>query len=168
MVKIVITGPESSGKTTLAQALSRHYATPWVPEYSRDYLNKLGHEYQEEDLLKIAQEQVKREDAAAQKQPRLLICDTSLIVIKVWSEYVYGRCHPWILQQIALRPIDLHLLCSPDIPWEPDPLRENPSDRDDLFQRYQQALQNQPTVVVRGDREERMAQARNAINPLFS
>lgn len=168
MVKVVITGPESSGKSTLAQALAEHYQAPWVPEYSRDYLNELDRKYEEKDLLTIAQGQVQREDDFAQKQPGLLICDTSLVVLKVWSEYVYNHCHPWILQQIESRFVDLYLLCSPDIPWEPDPLRENPSDRDVLFTMYQHSLEGKPTVVIQGDHLKRVVQAKNAMDRLLS
>jgi len=168
MIKIVTTGPESSGKTTLAKTLAKHYQVPWVPEYSRDYLKKLDRPYQEEDLLQIAQGQVAREDQAAKDRPDLLICDTSLVVIKIWSEYRYGRCHPWILKQIEQRPVDVHLLCIPDIPWEPDPQRENPDDRDELFRLYQQALKDKPTVIIRGSRSERLTWAISEIDRLHS
>jgi len=168
MIKVVTTGPESSGKTTLAKALAEHYQVPWVPEYARGYISNLGRLYQEEDLLKIAQGQVAREDEAAKDKPDLLICDTSLIVIKIWSEYRYGRCHPWVLEQIEQRPVNLYLLCSPDIPWEPDPQRENPDDRDQLFHLYQQALKNKPTKIISGNRPERLAQAVSEIDHLLS
>ena len=165
MQKIVITGPESSGKTTLAASLAEHYQIPRVPEYARDYINQLGRPYQEKDLLIIAQGQVSREDQVIQTTD-LLICDTSLLVIKIWSEYRYGRCHPWILEQLGQRPVDLYLLCSPDIPWEYDPQRENAQDRDILFKQYQQALTDQPYVTIQGNRIQRLQQAINAINLL--
>ena len=165
MQKIVITGPESSGKTTLAASLAEHYQVPWVAEYARDYLNQLDQPYQEKDLLTIAQGQISREDRAAQTTD-LLICDTSLLVIKIWSEYRYDHCHPWILEQLAQRPVTLYLLCSSDIPWEYDPQRENAQDRDILFEQYQQALTNQPYVTIRGNRTQRLQQAINAINLL--
>ena len=165
MRKIVITGPESSGKTTLAASLAKHYQVPWVAEYARDYLNQLDQPYQEKDLLTIAQGQISREDRAAQITD-LLICDTSLLVIKIWSEYRYDHCHPWILEQLAQRPVDLYLLCIPDIPWEYDPQRENAQDRDILFKQYQQALTDQPYVTIQGNRIQRLQQAINAINLL--
>jgi NadR type nicotinamide-nucleotide adenylyltransferase len=168
MIKVVITGPESSGKTTLAKALAEHYLAPWVPEYARDYLNHLNQPYQEEDLLEIARGQVERENEAAAEKLDLLICDTSLVVIKIWSKYRYGRCHPWILEQIEQRPVDLYLLCSPDIPWEPDPQRENPDDRDELFKLYKRALKDKPSVVIRGNESERLKQAISEIEHLLS
>ena len=163
--KIVITGPESSGKTTLAASLAEHYQVPWVPEYARDYLNQLDQPYQEKDLLTIAQGQISREDQVAQTTD-LLICDTSLLVIKIWSEYRYGHCHPWILEQLAQRPVDLYLLCSPDIPWEYDPQRENAQDREVLSKQYQQALIHRHYVTIQGNRIQRLQQATNAINML--
>ena len=165
MRKIVVTGPESSGKTTLAESLAKHYHTVWVPEYARDYINQLDRLYQEQDLLTIAWGQVSREDHLAQTTD-LLICDTSLLVIKIWSEYRYGRCHPWIPEQLAQRPVDLYLLCSPDIPWKYDPQRENAQDRDVLFKQYQQALIHQRYVTIQGNHTQRLAQAINAINSL--
>ncbi|WKN41810.1 ATP-binding protein [Tunicatimonas pelagia] len=168
MIKIVTTGPESSGKTTLAKALAECYQVAWVPEYARDYLNGLDQDYQEKDLLEIAKGQIQREDEAAKNKPDLLICDTSLIVIKIWSEYRYGRCHPWILEQVEQRSVDLYLLCSPDIPWEADPLRENPTDRDELFEFYERALAGKPNLIIQGKPSARLAQATNAIDRLLS
>ena len=167
MLKIIITGPESSGKTTLAQSLAKHYHTDWVPEYARDYLDRLDRPYQEEDLVIIAQGQIEREDELAQSTD-LLICDTSLLVIKIWSEYRYGRYHPWILEQLAERPVDLYLLCRPDIPWEYDPQRENAHDRDVLFKQYQEALtrQKQNYVTISENRSQRLPQAIKAIDSL--
>ena len=168
MRKVVITGPESSGKTTLAKSMADHFQVPWVSEFAREYLNGLDRPYEEKDLLAIARGQIKQENEAASTSPRVLICDTSLMVLKIWSEYRYGRCHPWILEQIERRPVDLYLLCSPDIPWEPDPQRENPNDRDELFKLYQRALLNQPTRIICGDRQERFVLAVNNIDHLFS
>ncbi len=167
MLKIVITGPESSGKTTLAQALAEHYQVPWVAEYARTYIEQLTQPYQEEDLLAIAQGQVQREDEQAQTNPRLLICDTSLLVIYVWSHYRYGRCHPWIEDQLAQRPVDHYLLCFPDLPWQPDPQRENPNDRPELFVRYEEALREKPHTIVAGQGNARLEIATNAIDCLL-
>ncbi|MEM8969377.1 MAG: ATP-binding protein [Bacteroidota bacterium] len=168
MIKVVTTGPESSGKTTLAKALAKYYQVAWVSEYSRDYLNDLGRDYQEKDLLEIAKGQIQREDEASKDKPDLLICDTSLVVIEVWGEYCYGRCHPWILEQIEQRPVDLYLLCVPDIPWEADPLRENPTDRDELFKFYERALVGKPNLIIQGNPSARLAQATNTIDRLLS
>ena len=141
LLKIVLTGPESSGKTTLAKALAAHYQTVWVPEYARNYLEPLGLDYQEEDLLHIAKGQLDLEEQFANQSKGLLFCDTGLIVLKIWSEYRFGRCHPWILEQLQHRHYDLYLLCSPDIPWHYDPLRQNALDRELLFELYPKEME---------------------------
>ena len=168
MFKIVVTGPESSGKTTLAQALVAHYQVPWVEEYARNYIEQLARPYQEADLLRIAQGQTQMEDKAARNHPQLLICDTSLLVIYVWSRYRYGRCHPWIEQQLARRPVDHYLLCRPDLPWQPDPQRENPNDRQELFLRYEEALRKESYTTVAGQGQARVQVATNAVNRLLN
>jgi NadR type nicotinamide-nucleotide adenylyltransferase len=168
MLKVVVTGPESSGKTTLTQSLAAHYRVPWVAEYARAYISQLSRPYQEADLLRIAQEQVRREDATAQAKPSLLICDTSLLVLRIWSYYRYGRCHPWIEQQLAQRPVDHYLLCSPDLPWQPDPQRENQHNRLELFKQYEQALSSKPYTLVSGRGSKRLNAASQAIDRLLS
>ena len=160
MKKLIITGPEATGKTTLARQLAGELATLWVPEYARTYLEgRQG--YVEADLLEIARGQQKREQAYALEACGVLVCDTSLEVIYVWSEYRYGRVHPWIVNQLSADPGDLYLLCYPDLPWEPDPLRENPHDRDALFGRYMQLLEHFGLAysVIKGFGEVRALEA---------
>ncbi len=167
MRKIIITGPESSGKTTLAQQIAQHYQTVWVPEYARDYIDRLNRDYEETDLLQIAQGQVNREDEfAAKYNPGLLICDTSLLVIKIWSQVKYKRCHPWILEQLKQRKVDVYLLAYPDIPWEPDPQREHPHQRMELFHIYEKELQDKAHIVVKGNEAQRLHTAIQAISSL--
>lgn len=167
MLEVILTGPESSGKTTLAKALSLHYGVPWVPEYARYYLQELpGGKYTEADLLEIARGQLQWRLLYSRKQPYLLICDTGMLVVKIWSEVRFGRCEPWIEQQLDAEREALHLLCTPDIPWEPDPLRENPTDRPALFQWYQDWLEAQRYsyhVIAGEDTGQRMQQAIAAI-----
>jgi len=137
MLKIIITGPESSGKTTLCKALSKHFNLPFSKEYAREYLEKLNRNYNQDDLLKIAKGQLKSE-----QNTQLL--DTDLITIKIWSEYKYGSCDNWILDQIEKQKTEkrIYLLCKPDIPWEADPLRENPNDREELFEIYKKEIES--------------------------
>ncbi len=167
MKKVVITGPESTGKTTLAQALALHYQTYWVREYARIYMDHLHRPYEEADLLAIAKGQLASEEVAKAKASRLMICDTSLEVIKIWSEVRYNRCHPWILDKYQQQKVNLYLLCAPDIPWAPDPQRENPEDREALFKRYQQELKEKNCIEIGGNRQERKSIAISAIETLL-
>lgn len=172
MQRIVVTGPESSGKTTLAAALATHYGTVWVPEQSRPYLHTLQRPYEEGDLRRIGEQQVHMEDELVETVAMLrtpwIICDTDLITIRIWGEEKYGRSDPWIVQQTGQRPYALWLLCAPDMPWEPDPLRENPNDRDRLFDVYERTLRalGKPYVIMRGAHAERMRDAVRAIDAL--
>lgn len=171
MKKIIITGPESSGKTALASNLAEYFNTFFVPEYARTYLSNLDRPYVEEDLYHIAKGQYREEKKHAPKAGRLLICDTSMLVMKVWSEYCFQRIHPFILENLEKNPVDLYLLCKPDIPWQPDPLRENPIDRDVLYDMYHQSLieLRAPFVVISGLRaEQRLELAVQAIHSLES
>lgn len=140
MLKVVLTGPESTGKSEMAEQLAAHFNTLWVPEFARFYIEKLKRPYTREDLLEIAKGQVALEDDFFQKGKKLLFLDTSLEVIKVWSDYRFGSCDPWIIDQLEMRHYDLYLLCSHDLPWTFDPQRENPHDRDVLFEIYRREL----------------------------
>jgi len=161
MLKIVVTGPESTGKTTLASQLAKQFKTICVPEYARTYIDGLNRKYRESDLLEIAKGQVFIEDEMAAKSAGLLFLDTSLEVIKIWAEFRFGKCHPWILEQLQKRRNDLYLLCAPDLPWAFDPQRENPDDREELFRLYQKVLTEMPVPFqeISGAGEVRLAQA---------
>lgn len=167
MRKIVITGPECSGKSVLSENLAKHYGVLWVPEMARSYLDELGRPYHEDDLVRIAQAQLKAEEEAWQALSKApyLIHDTDLITIRIWGEEKYGRSDSWVRKQTEERPYDLWLLSKPDIPWVYDPQRENPHDRDRLFAVYEKLLQElgKPYAVVGGDEEERLRQAVAAI-----
>ena len=179
MKKIVIIGPESTGKSTLATQLAAHYKSIWVPEYAREYLLANGTNYSFEDLLVIAQGQVALEEkyvatvsrVANDRQNQLLFLDTDMYVMKVWCEFVFGRCHNWILDQVVKRDYDLYLLCNTDLPWVKDELREYPDlvSRQKLYHMYKDVMVNQqvPWVDVRGNYEERLASALKAINMHF-
>ncbi len=169
--KIVVIGPESTGKSTLSQQIAEALNTVYVPEYARNYLNDLGSPYAEEDLLAIAKEQLAGEDMLAQTADKLLICDTDLYVIKVWSEHKYQRCDRSILEEIARRSYDLYLLTGIDMPWEDDPLREYP---DDLMRRYFFHIYKDivvhsgvPWTLIEGTPPERLQQALTAIRTRF-
>jgi len=170
--RIVLTGPESTGKSVLSGQLAAQYDTVYVPEYAREYLSELNRPYREEDLLLMAQEQIRLEDLAASRARNgLLFCDTGLYVMKIWSEHKYGRCHPWILQQIATRHYDLFLLCNIDMRWDEDPLREHPDPlmRQYFFNLYRETLAaaGQPFAIVNGLGGERLRAAMNIIEAAF-
>lgn len=164
--KIVVIGPESTGKSTLSAALAQGLNTLWVPEYARSYLEQKGGHYQYEDLLAIAKGQLECEHQLAQEAKNFLICDTDLYVLKVWSEHKYGKTDPFILHNIARQKYDAYILCGIDMPWEADPLREHP---DEAMRRYFFALYKDivvqsglPFVIVSGNQEQRIAQALEA------
>jgi NadR type nicotinamide-nucleotide adenylyltransferase len=141
--KLVLIGVESSGKTTLAQALAEKLQGTYVPEYARMYLDAHGLSYQQEDLLAIAKGQSELIKEACNKEEQWIVCDTDLLVIKVWSEQVFGSCDAWIEEQIKNEPSDYYILCSPDIDWEYDPQRTLPNleDRLALHKHYKSLLQ---------------------------
>ena len=169
--KVVVIGPESTGKSTLCAALADALGTVWVPEYARQFLDELGHPYKEPDLLAIASGQLLSEDNLASQANDILLCDTDAHVLKTWSHERYGRCHRRILEAIAGRRYDAYLLTYPDLPWTPDPQREHPApaDRLRLWHHYHDAVQatGLPWIDLRGAHEERVAQVLNFIGTLF-
>lgn len=169
--KIAVIGPESTGKSTLCEQLANHFNTLYCPEFARDFLLENGNIYTYEDLLTIAKGQIKLEEKYVQKfkkKPGILFIDTEMYVMKVWSEFVFDKCDPWILHQIVNRKYDLYLLCNPDIPWIKDNLREypDPATRKKLYSIYIDILINQPIpwVEITGDYEMRLSSAIDAIN----
>ena len=166
--KIAIVGPESTGKTTLTGQLAAHYGTNWVPEYAREYLDSLKRDYRREDLRKIAEGQLHREDEKLRSANRYLFYDTNLVVLKIWQEHKYGESDPWIDDQLRKRHYDLYLLSACDVPWEYDPQRENPHDRTVLFEKYQHVLEqmNVPYHVLEGGEEQRFNKAIQIISNL--
>lgn len=161
--RILILGPESTGKSTLTEELAVHFGEPWVPEYAREYLENLNRDYEYEDLLMIAKGQVASEDLLAQKAKQFLFVDTDLRVIKVWSDHKYGKTDPWVLDQLAQRKYDLILLTDTDMPWEPDPQREHPDEkmRWHFFKKYLHLADASgcPYEIVSGNREDRLNKA---------
>lgn len=173
--KIIVIGPESTGKSVLAEKLASYYHTIWCPEYAREYLIVLGRKYNYDDLLVIAQKQSELAEKyttdAIQKKYKSIFFDTDMHVMKVWSEVVFGKCDPWILQQAATQDCDLYLLCKPDIPWIDDGLREYPEIqmRNDLYKIYKETLsrQNKPWIEIGGNYEHRLITAVAAVDALL-
>ena len=166
VLKIAITGPESTGKSVLAELLANHFHTLWVPEFARSYIDNLDRPYIAEDILKIAKGQLSHEKQLLKKSTGYLFCDTELIVTKIWSEFKYGFCDPWILRNIKNNKYHLFLLCNIDLPWIEDPQREHPRHRKQLFDLYLQELtkQNIPFRIVSGFGETRLKNAIAAIH----
>lgn len=180
MKKIVVLGPESTGKSTLCAGLAAHYNTLWVPEAARDYLVQHGMDYTYNDLLHIAQQQQQLEEEYAKQLQQStihyspitpLIIDTNQYVMKVWCEVVFGKCHAWILKKAAAVHYDLYLLCNVDLPWVQDGLREypDPEQRRRLFLEYKDILINDgtPWAIISGVAEERLRQAVEIIDTVL-
>jgi len=165
MIRIAVTGPESTGKTTLAQSLALSFGTLWVPEFAREYLQDVAGDYTYDDVEKIALGQLKSENEYAAKSSGLLICDTDLVVIKIWMEFRFGVCPEWINESIKQSNYRLHLLCYPDIPWTYDKLREHPNQRMQLFRLYENVMldYNLPHVLIKGDEALRLETAYKAV-----
>jgi NadR type nicotinamide-nucleotide adenylyltransferase len=182
--KIVVLGPESTGKSTLCAALAAHYQTIWTPEYARQYLSEHGTKYSYDDLLTIAKGQIANEEQSIKilNQDKSdnqclittnkLIVDTDMYVMKVWCEYVFNNCHHYILEQINQRNYDLYLLCDIDLPWTADEMREYPDEgpRIELFTTYKELLinQNTPWGIVSGTGTQRTINAIQLIEKYLS
>jgi len=193
LIKIAVIGPESTGKSTLCELLAQHYNTQWCPEFAREYLLTHGTDYTYDDLLYIAKGQLAMEDEYVESivrssesgvrssvsdselptpNSKFLFIDTEMYVMKVWCEFVFGKCHRWILDQIIERKYDLYLLCNTDLPWVKDELREYPDlkTRDTLYLIYKDIMINQttPWLDISGDYDQRLLKAVKAIDRLMA
>lgn len=165
MIRIAITGPESSGKTTLSQQLGLHFQIPVAPEFARIFLESRKGTYSFSDLDLIAQGQVD----SWNNLDTTHLCDTEMTVMKIWSEVKFKKISPLIQKFYRDQHFDHYFLCRPDIPWEPDPLRENPYDRNDLFELYKKELTslNRPFTIIEGSEKDRMDRCIHKIEELF-
>ncbi|MBT8185884.1 MAG: ATP-binding protein [Eudoraea sp.] len=175
LIKVVLFGPESTGKTTMSEQLARHYNTVWVPEFAREYLqdkwNNKRKTCEPDDLLPIAKGQMMLENTLSKLASKLLVCDTDLLETKVYSEaYYLGYCDP-ILEQYALKNFyDLYLLTYIDVPWEKDDLRDKPGERERMFLYFKTTLEKYKRnfIILKGDKKTRLATAIAAIDNLIS
>lgn len=175
LIRIVLFGPESTGKTTMSELLAKHYNTVWVAEFAREYLqNKWNNERktcEDADLIPIAQGQIALENKLAKKADRVLICDTDLLETKVYSEEYYGGfVHPELDKFAVQNQYDLYLLTNIDTPWEADDLRDRPDQRNEMYKAFENALikYDRPYIKLNGSIKQRMQVAIEAIDQLLS
>jgi len=171
--KIVLTGPESSGKTVLAEALAAQLSAPCVPEFARYFVAHLGREYRRADLKTIGSGQQAWEQWYAASEPLMLVCDTDWTVLQIWEHYRFGApadgIWDWQKGYSSPQPASLYLLCTPDFAWQHDPLREHPEERHILFTWYEQLLQETgaPYFILNGSHEQRLRTALSEVEKLF-
>ena len=167
--KIAITGPESTGKSTLSEQLALHFDTVFVPEFARMYLDKMGTKYQMEDVLNIAKGQIESERHWMDAANNYLFCDTDLINIKIWLEHKYNEVPEWLMNSVVQNEYDLYLLMDIDLPWEADPLREYPNDQAYFFNKFRDELEkiNARYIIISGPGDQRLKQAIEVINDTF-
>ncbi len=160
-LKIVITGPESVGKSTLTKQLAEYFETPFIAEIARNYITKLNRKYTLKDVENIANLQIKEEQTFKHSNHNIIFLDTDLIVTKVWFSRVYDFIPSMVNKHLNTEKADLHLLCYPDIEWKFDPLRENPNIRQELFEEYKNEIikLNIPYFIVKGINEDRLKNA---------
>ncbi len=166
MLRVAVTGPESTGKSWLASKLAVYYGCLWVPEFARTYLLNLSRKYTMEDVEYIAhrQDQLIRNTMA--KDSPVMFADTELLVCKIWSEFVFGNCPESIAELTNRQTFDLYLLCDIDLPWEPDPLREHPDKRKELFALYENELikRGWSYAIINGTGSKRLENAIKHVN----
>ncbi len=174
LIKVVLYGPESTGKTTLAEQLAKYYKCPWVPEFMREYLEEKWEKEKKlvskEDLVPIAKGQLALENEAVQKAMNLLVCDTNLLELKVYSEYYYkGFCPEFIKNEATKDNYSIYLLTYIDIPWEADILRDRPNNRREMFRIFEAELNKHgfPYEILKGNEEERCNKAIEIIDALL-
>lgn len=173
-LKIVTFGPESTGKTSLAKALAAHYHTDWVPEFARDYLqnkyDNAGEICAPSDLLPIAEGQMRDENRLAKEANRVLFCDTNLLETYIYGEAYYENFeNPVLKEAVEKSRYDLYFLTAIDVPWEADDLRDKPTEREEMFIRFENALKQRglPYVLVKGNQQERLQAAVSIVDNLL-
>ncbi|MDP3467046.1 MAG: ATP-binding protein [Daejeonella sp.] len=163
LIRIAIVGPESTGKSTISRQLALHYDTVWVPEYARAYCEKLVAECTWEDEINMFRGQLELEEQISSLANRLLICDTTFITVKIWSDHMFGRAPQEVLDKLPVHNYDLYLLMDIDLPWQEDPLRDFPHMREHFMEVWHKELiaLNATYRLISGSEEERF---RNAVS----
>ncbi|MDB5032541.1 ATP-binding protein [Mucilaginibacter sp.] len=164
--KIAIVGPESTGKSTMSAYLAAHYHTVWVPEYAREYCEKLTDAPTWQDEINMFYGQVALEKELLPAASRILICDTTFITVKIWSDYTFGKSPQEVLDELPNYHYDLYLLLNIDLPWQDDPLRDFPNMREhfmDVWYKELNAL-NANYLLIEGTGQDRYDNAVAAID----
>ncbi len=166
--RIVILGPESTGKTTLCKQLANYFNTIWLPEYAREYVENIDRPYNYNDIVKISKKQIEVANDKFSDANKFIFFDTYLIITKVWFQFVYNKYPTWLDDEIKKSNIDLFLLCNTDIKWEYDAVRENPDNRDELFNIYKKELEHYKFnyKIISGIGKERFREAVKCVDEL--
>jgi len=167
LIKIAVVGPESTGKSTIAKRLAAHFQTVCVPEYAREYCKNLGNNYSLQDEVNMYYGQIALEDSLIPlAQQEMIICDTTILTVKIWCDHLFSETPIAVLDEIQRRTYDYYLLMDIDLPWEDDPLRDFPEQREHFLSVWKKELQdlNAPYQVISGLGEARIAHALQAVN----
>ena len=169
-IRIILSGPESTAKSTLAKEISDYFKGQFIPEYAREYIQNLNRPYSYDDVLHIAQHQIEELKLAEELDVPCLIYDTGLIITKIWLQVKYNKVPDFIDQGLKMYPADYYLLCYPDIEWVPDPLRENRDARPELFNDYKDEIERLkiPYSIVRGKGADRLKNAVSSLEDFFN
>ena len=169
IIKIAITGPESSGKTKLAEDIAVFYDALMVPEYARDYLEQNGPSYTEDQFIEMAIGQQGQMNFYENLASEMIIYDTEMLVYKIWGEFKYEKRFEVVEEAWVKQEADLYLLCKPDLEWEDDILRENKDNRDSLFLLYQSELNriDRNYTIIDGQGDQRFQKAKDEIDALL-
>ena len=166
---IVITGAESTGKSTLTESLANFYKVPFVKEFAREYIENLNRPYNYQDVIFIAEKQIEQLNKLKASTEPFIFVDTWLIITKVWLEIVYNKIPDWLEKEIQISNIELFLVCDIDLPWIPDPVRENGGEKRQMLQnKYIENIKkyNFNYKIVNGKNQARFNNALKYLNPI--
>jgi NadR type nicotinamide-nucleotide adenylyltransferase len=166
IVKIAVVGPESTGKSTMSEYLAKHYNTVWVPEFAREYCEKLTEPPTWQDEINMFYGQLALEKEIMPLANKLLICDTTFITVKIWSDYTFGKSPQEVLDELPVHLYDFYLLLNIDLPWQEDPLRDFPHMREHFMEVWYKELNslNARYTVISGTGPGRYENAVAAID----
>lgn len=168
-IKIAVVGPESTGKSTISKQLAKHYNTAWVPEYSREYCEKLTSPCTLQDEINIFYGQIAHENIMLPEADKILICDTTILTVKIWCDYLFKQTPQIVLNELH-RTYDFYLLMNIDLPWEDDPLRDFPDMREYFMEVWKKELDvlKADYVIISGNETQRLTNAINVIEHWFN